>query len=237
MIIAAQRLRLADSCILAWVLLHNGACANAALLTYCIAACTQLDGRSGGNHVFLFFLWPWLIFSNHMVTMAEYPSFTSLAPVNRWQSQTRGVWFSSIQYIHLHMPTYKLSRSRAQVRAWVNTINVSQVRDMPWGKRCVFNLACESVQQKIMVVQMHWECIPGSGRSEVESARTNESSWFLSTGLTATVQVSQMITDERAPWWVCRDRTCNEERVHGGICNCCRILSETDVRCESCKTR
>ena len=29
--------RLADTCILAWVLLHTGACANAALLTYCHA--------------------------------------------------------------------------------------------------------------------------------------------------------------------------------------------------------
>ena len=30
------RLRLADSCILAWVMLHTGACANAALLTYLV---------------------------------------------------------------------------------------------------------------------------------------------------------------------------------------------------------
>ena len=33
------------------------------------------------------------------------------------------------------------------------------------------------------------------------------SSWFSSGGLIATVQVSQMISDERAPWLACKDQT------------------------------
>ena len=41
-----QRLRLADSCIIAWVMLHSGACANAMLLTYLLpVACYPIDNR------------------------------------------------------------------------------------------------------------------------------------------------------------------------------------------------
>ena len=56
---------------------------------------------------------------------------------------------------------------------------------------------------------MHWECIPGSGRSKAESAAPR--------GLIVLVFVRGIdsdcssVTDDRAPWRACRDRTCNEE--------------------------
>ena len=39
-------------------------------------------------------------------------------------------------------------------------------------KKVSFQFSFKTVQRKIRITQMHWECIPGCGRSKVESART-----------------------------------------------------------------
>ena len=45
---------------------------------------------------------------------------------------------------------------------------------------------------------MHWECVPTSRRQTKQSRiHMDLTSWFLSGRLTATVRVSQMISDER----------------------------------------
>ena len=65
--------------------------------------------------------------------------------------------FNSIQYRHLHAPTYKLSRWRAR--------RIKIIK-----KKVSFQFSFKTVQRKIRVTQMHWECVPGCGRSKVESA-------------------------------------------------------------------
>ena len=78
---------------------------------------------------------------------------------------------------------------------------------------------CQLFSLKLFrVAQMHWGCIPGCGRTKRSRIHVDLSSWFSSGGLIATVQVSQLISDERAPWRACRDRTDSEEQVRVGIC-------------------
>ena len=73
-----------------------------------------------------------------------------------------------IQNRHLHAPTYKLSRWRARR---------TKITRLLWARwkcqeKVSFQLSFKTVQRKIRVTQMHWECVPGCGRSKVESART-----------------------------------------------------------------
>ena len=65
-----------------------------------------------------------------------------------------GIQFNSIQYRHLHTPTYILSRWRAQ-RTKNNKMSVSQVRIS--RKKVSFQFSFKTVQRKIRVTQMHWE--------------------------------------------------------------------------------
>ena len=69
-----------------------------------------------------------------------------------------------------------------------------------------FNFETVQLTTKFRVAQMHWEsgsAFQAVDRSKVESARTNRPGLEL----TATVQVSQMISKERAPWRTCTDWT------------------------------
>ena len=57
-------------------------------------------------------------------------------------------------------------------RTKINMISVSQVGDIK--KKVSFQFSFKTVQRKFGLcrMQMHWECIPGSGWSEVEFTRT-----------------------------------------------------------------
>ena len=90
------------------------------------------------------------------------PHRTALA----WHSIKSNFQFNLIQLRYLHAPTYKLSRWRARV---------TQKTWSPGGdikKKVSFQFNFEIVQRETRVAQVHWKCIPGSRRCEIESSRT-----------------------------------------------------------------
>ena len=75
------------------------------------------------------------------------------------------------------------------------SLNVTQVGH---PEKVSFQFKFEIVQRRpCRVAQMHLECIPGSRRSEIKSVRTYRLGFRPENLQLATVQVSQMISDER----------------------------------------
>ena len=148
-----------------------------------------------------------IVSSYHRNELFPLRVISSQCPFSTWvMSWTIAPQFNSIQYRHLHVPTYKLSR-------WHARLTKQKLNDkcMPsWGQEKVnFQFSFEALQRAFRVTQMHWECVPGS---KVESSRTYRLGFRLR-DWQRPFQVSQMISDERGLGQACRDQTGSEERV------------------------
>ena len=124
-----------------------------------------------------------------------------------------------------------------------------------WGtsrKKVSFQFNFEIVQRETRVAQVHWKCIPGSRRCEIESSRTyclgfrpgaNRDLSSVTDDLRWVCTVAGVQRSDRyrggSPWRHLNTSVHSLNLMRSGIssqCNCRRMMSETDARCGSCRT-